>query len=475
MSHFIAAAIGKMSPGKVSDGDKQKTERVSAEIDEEFHLSSPTPAPTKAPLSPVDIPLALLPPSASKGKQRQVDQGDVIAPVCPPTSSSAPEEPWAAITRMPSLGGVSYAPVTPGAEESDPLLLRSRVVDDSDLRRRATGKGRRASKSMKRFYEDQNEHIERLLKPIHVHGKDDADARLENALKVKIAVYGSLAANCILAALQLYAAISSLSLSLFATAADSVFDPFANLTLNWIHRKSERVDERKWPAGGSKFENVGNCVYAFLMGAVSIILVVESIRDIATHGDDATKGLHIPSLVAVGVAFFAKLCLFFYCMALRRFSTQIQVLWEDHRNDLGINGLGIITSALGSKVVWWLDPAGAMVISLIIIVSWTRTAASNFQELAGRGAPPEFLQLVTYNCMLFHDKIEKIDSCKAYHSGPKYTVEVDVVMAPDTPLWEAHDVAQDLQDKLENLPDVDRCFVHIDHDATHPIEHRKER
>jgi hypothetical protein len=40
------------------------------------------------------------------------------------------------------------------------------------------------------------------------------------------------------------------------------------------------------------------------MGMVNLILIVESIRSIATHssGEDTTK-LHIPALIAVGVAF----------------------------------------------------------------------------------------------------------------------------------------------------------------------------
>lgn len=41
------------------------------------------------------------------------------------------------------------------------------------------------------------------------------------------------------------------------------------------------------------------------------------------------------------------------------------------------------------------------------------------------------------------------------------------------PLWRAHDIAQDLQDQVEKLPDVDRCFVHIDHETDHkPVSNR---
>ena len=39
-------------------------------------------------------------------------------------------------------------------------------------------------------------------------------------------------------------------------------------------------------------------------------------------------------------------------MPLRKNSSQVEVLWEDHRNDLFINGFGILMSAGGSKLKW---------------------------------------------------------------------------------------------------------------------------
>ncbi|EEB95332.1 hypothetical protein MPER_05710, partial [Moniliophthora perniciosa FA553] len=144
--------------------------------------------------------------------------------------------------------------------------------------------------------------------------------------------------------------------------------------------------------------------------------------------------LHIPSVVAVGVAFFTKFLLFLYCYSIRDSSSQVQVLWEDHRNDLFINGFGIFTSSAGAKIRWWIDPMGAILISIAIIISWTRTSIEQFGQLAGKTAPHEFIQLVIYKALTFSDEIEKIDSCKAYHSGEKYIVEVDIVMPPETPL-----------------------------------------
>ncbi|KAK0550010.1 hypothetical protein OC846_003844 [Tilletia horrida] len=376
--------------------------------------------------------------------------------------------------RRSSHGGVSLgAAITPRDEASDPLLLRHRLVADNDLRRRGGTKDKKKANRLNEFYTSQNSHIENLLKPMAKHASDDEDEKEGAALKVKIAIYASIIANFALAGLQLYAAVSSLSLSLFATAADSVFDPFANLVLNWLHRKSKSVDETKWPIGGARFETIGNIVYAFLMGSVSAILIVQSLVDIAGHSGNDKNELHIPSLIAVGGAFVTKFILFLYCYGIRKHSSQVQVLFEDHRNDLFINGFGIFTSAAGAKIAWWLDPTGAILISCAIIFSWTRTAYLQFRELAGAGAPPEFLSLIVYNAMLHHEHIKQIDSCKAYHSGPKYIVEVDLVMDPQTPLWLSHDVSQDLQDRIEDLPMVERAFIHVDHETDHRPEHRK--
>ncbi|ORY56818.1 CDF manganese transporter [Leucosporidium creatinivorum] len=354
--------------------------------------------------------------------------------------------------------------------ERDPLLLKDKLQPEEhlkSLRHRKTGKKHVAS-----HYERQNSHIQSLLKPLNAH-ISEAQAEEEDArLSVKIAVYGSFICNCILACLQLYAALSSLSLSFFATAIDSVFDPAANLILNYCHRKSARVDLKKYPSGGSRFETIGDIIYAFAMGCVSIVLVAFSVQDLAKG--EADKELHIPAVIAVSIAFVTKFCLFLYCYSIRGKSSQVQVLWEDHRNDLFINGFGIFTSAAGAKVAWWIDPSGALFLSLVIIVVWTRTAMGCFKLLAGSAAPMEFQNLVVYNAMLFSDSIEKIDSCIVYHSGPNYIVELDIVMASETPLWKAHDLSQALQDKLEEMPTVDRAFVHVDHETSHKPEHRKK-
>ncbi|KAI0348241.1 CDF-like metal transporter [Trametopsis cervina] len=354
---------------------------------------------------------------------------------------------------------------------ADPFDMRNSYKTEeelNDLRKRKQGK-RLAS-----YHRRQNELITSLLKPMEEHTED---ARVEEAaskLPIKIAVWASLIANFSLCVLQLYAAISSLSLSLLATGIDSVFDIGSNILLLWLHKKATRMDMNRWPVGGTRLETIGNIVYGFLMGSVNLVVIVESFRTIVTHksGSD-TNALHIPSLIAVAAALGAKFLLFLYCLPLRKASSQVEVLWEDHRNDLFINGFGLLMSAGGSKLRWFLDPMGAIIIAAGVIVAWGRTIYKQFELLAGKSAPHDFVQLITYKATTFSDEIEKVDTVRAYHSGPDYFVEIDVVMDANTPLWKAHDLSQQLQDKIEVLPNVGRAFVHVDHETTHTPEHRK--
>ena len=82
------------------------------------------------------------------------------------------------------------------------------------------------------FYAKQNEHIASLLKSIDNHALENTETESDNALKVKIAIYASFAANCCLAVLQLYAAASSLSLSFFASASRDIYlSPYCSTIL----------------------------------------------------------------------------------------------------------------------------------------------------------------------------------------------------------------------------------------------------
>ena len=294
---------------------------------------------------------------------------------------------------------------------NDPLRLSSRLKSSheiKDIRATISRKNslvgsfklnRDASKANRvhEFYKEQNDNIERFLKPVQEHRRLAKEETDSNAFQYKLAVRASFAANVCLAILQVFAAVYSGSLSLFTTMADALFDPLSNLTLILCNRAVNRVDARKYPQGKARIETAGNIAFSFLMFAVSLVLLVMSAREISegNHGQKLSQ-FHLPSIIAVAIAFVTKLLLFLYCYALRNKYSQVRILWEDHRNDLIINGVGICTSVMGSEVYWVIDPAGAIVLSLLIGGLWLHTAWSEAKLLVGVTADTAMLQHITY-------------------------------------------------------------------------------
>jgi divalent metal cation (Fe/Co/Zn/Cd) transporter len=106
-------------------------------------------------------------------------------------------------------------------------------------------------------------------------------------------------------------------------------------------------------------------------------------------------------------------------------------------------------SIVGHKLVWYLDPMGAICIGLLILVSWITNAFEQVWLLVGKSAPRDFLSKVTYMTVTHDDRILKVDTVRAYHAGQKFYVEVDIIMDELAPLKETHDCSQSLQRKLE--------------------------
>lgn len=163
----------------------------------------------------------------------------------------------------------------------------------------------------------------------------------------------------------------------------------------------------------------------------------------------------------------------FYCLFYRRFPS-VHVFYIDHRNDIVVNIFGLVMSVVGAKVVWYLDPIGAILIALLILFSWASNAFEQVWLLVGKAAPKEYIAKLIYMSVTHDDRIIKVDTCRAYHAGQNYYVEIDIVCDENLPLKITHDIGQTLQRKIEGLSDVERCFVHVDYDHDHNIheEHK---
>ncbi|SPO04852.1 related to Metal tolerance protein 7 [Cephalotrichum gorgonifer] len=395
------------------------------------------------------------------------DPSDIIAPA-PATNAEDTSSPEPTVTSAPNETMVNGTHVF---NPADPLGFGRHRRENTSTAQMKTDHPNAKPRKVKKFYTRQNKLIDQFL------GADDEERlAIEEDIRmgprIRFAVNASFLANFCLFVIQTYAAISTGSLALFATAADAFMDLVSSFVMLVTSRMAARPSVYKYPVGRTRIETIGVILFCCLMTTVAIQLIIESGRSLGA-GDQGGESLHLIPIIFVSVAIFSKGTLMVYCFFYRKFPS-VHVFFIDHRNDIAVNLFGLIMAITGDKFVWYLDPIGAILIALIILFSWCSNAFEQIWLLVGKSAPQPFVSKLVYISMTHDPQITKVDTCRAYHAGQKYYVEIDIVMDEETPLRVSHDVAQSLQRKIEGLADVERAFVHVDYEDDHDIheEHK---
>ena len=123
----------------------------------------------------------------------------------------------------------------------------------------------------------------------------------------------------------------------------------------------------------------------------------------------------------LGAGTVSKFFLWLYCSRIsKKFkSDMLGALAEDHFNDVMSNSAAIATASIAfNTTAWWLDPIGAIVISLVIIGRWCGIMNEQIRKIVGHTAPPEFIQQVV-DIAEAHDNKLTVDCTRVYHFGAR--------------------------------------------------------
>ncbi|XP_062167245.1 metal tolerance protein 4-like isoform X1 [Alnus glutinosa] len=334
-------------------------------------------------------------------------------------------------------------------------------------------------KGEKDYYEKQFatlrsfEEVDSLDSPNVIDEQQDHEQQAQHERAIKISNW----ANVFLLAFKIYATMKSGSLAIAASTLDSLLDLMTGAILWFTHLSMKTINIYKYPIGKLRMQPVGIIIFAAVMATLAppmhagfqvLVQAVEQlIKDKPSEKmtSEQLVWLYAIMLTATGV----KLALWFYCRSSG--NKIVRAYAMDHYFDVVTNIVGLVAAVLGDKFYWWIDPVGAIILALYTILNWSGTVQENAVSLVGQSAPPEVLQKLTYLVLRHHPQIKRVDTVRAYTFGVLYFVEVDIELPEDLPLKEAHTIGESLQIKIEELPEVERAFVHLDFECEHKPEH----
>lgn len=290
---------------------------------------------------------------------------------------------------------------------------------------------------------------------------------------VQLAINVSFMANVFLVIVKIWTVLFSDSLAVLASMIDSLMDLLSGAIIWYSARlRNNTTDGDRYPVGKARMEPLGIIVFAAVMVTSFMQVMLQAFERLVEGSEEPPVDLGLVILLLLALNIVIKFLLWLWCRTMKD-SSSVLALAQDHLNDVVFNVFSTFFPVAGQFLGWWwLDAAGAIVLSIYIIAEWTGTCLHNIRRLTGQAATPAEFQQLTYMTYRFSNMIQAIDTVRAYYAGDGLFVEIDIVLPPDTPLSQAHDLGESLQGALERLDNVERAFVHIDYNAVHAIEHR---
>ena len=124
-------------------------------------------------------------------------------------------------------------------------------------------------------------------------------------------------------------------------------------------------------------------------------ILQESVEKLLPKGDHSIASLPPVAIAAMGGTVLLKGVIGLFCRKIK--TSQVQALVQDCKTDVYFNTLSLLFPLIGRAAdVWWLDPAGAAVLSLYIIYDWVGTALENVTQLCGVAANEAMLKKLTF-------------------------------------------------------------------------------
>ncbi|KAK9133877.1 hypothetical protein Scep_013405 [Stephania cephalantha] len=288
------------------------------------------------------------------------------------------------------------------------------------------------------------------------------------------AIYISNAANLVLFVAKVYASVESRSMAVIASTLDSLMDLLSGFILWFTAYAMKKPNLYRYPIGKQRMQPVGIIVFASIMATLGLQVLVESSRELVSNARPDRNPIKERWMIGImSSVTVVKFILMIYC---RRFQNEIvRAYAQDHFFDVITNTTGLASAVLAIRFYWWIDPTGAILIAFYTMSTWARTVVENVWSLIGRTAPPDYLSMLTYLIWNHNEEVKYIDTVRAYSFGSNYFAEVDIVLPGDMPLSQAHNIGETLQERLEQLPEVERAFVHVDFEFTHRPEHKPKK
>jgi cation diffusion facilitator family transporter len=250
------------------------------------------------------------------------------------------------------------------------------------------------------------------------------------------------------------------SIAVGSVAVNSLSDAIYSLVVVGGLYLTTQPPDVTHPHGHERIEPFVALFVALSIFAAGVAVLWSAVQSVLTGTVD------IAGLQAMGVligAAFVKYLLYRYCLRMSEtyHSPVIEATALDNRVDVFTAGaalVGVVGANLGIRL---LDPLAGAVVSIGILYTGVDIVRDNFGYLVGM-APPSDLREEILDRALSHPEVEGVHDVVPHYVGPEVDVSLHIELEGDRTLIEAHAIETSVVESIQDIPEVDDVFVHLD-------------
>lgn len=289
---------------------------------------------------------------------------------------------------------------------------------------------------------------------------------MERASSIKrVSIFG-LFGNVFLLIIKLMIGFSTGSQAMIADGFNSSGDVFSSVMTYIGNSISSQPDDYDHPYGHGKAEYIFSFIISFSFLFVAYLTLKSGIENLL-----ATKPIHYSIwLVVVAVTTLViKIGLFLYASRIGKKHNSLLALAnaEDHRNDLFITSLTLISIICSYYRIFYVDAIVGILISLWIAYTGIKVLLASYHVLMDRALDDETLQAIKDEILKNKD-VDHIDSVVATPIGVKFILLVKVSVDGEISVFAGHDICVAIKAALLSFDQISDVIVHLNPAQTHP-------
>jgi cation diffusion facilitator family transporter len=270
-----------------------------------------------------------------------------------------------------------------------------------------------------------------------------------------------LAANAGLALLKGVVYLETGSLAVGSEAVNSLADTAYSLVIVGGLYLTTKPPDFEHPHGHERIEPFVSLLVAVGIFVASGAVLWQAVTTLQSGTVEIRRGPVAVAVLALAAAL--KYGLYRYCLSVGKThrSPALRAIAVDNRNDILAAGAalaGVVGAGLGVPL---LDPLAAVVVGVAILYTGLEVIQDNLDYLVG-AAPPEDLRTEILRRALAHPDVEGAHDVVTHYVGPEIDVSLHIEVEGDRTLLEAHQIETDVIQAIQDLPEVDDVFVHVD-------------